>query len=112
VTEEVLERRGTVLVRRQRLAPGESTPWHLDPHHRVTVVLSGEVLAIEYPDRAVAKQFPVTPGQVDWDAPFDRVHRATNVGKEPYEEVAVFFLDSPDSDPQPRADVPPQWTIS
>jgi quercetin dioxygenase-like cupin family protein len=94
-------------VRRQRLAPGESTPWHRDPHHRVTVVLSGEALAIEYPDGTIAQQFSVTPGRVDWDEPFDRVHRGTNVGNQPYEEIAVFILDSPDSEPQPRVEVPP-----
>ena len=100
--EEVLERRGTIVVRRQRLAPGESTPWHRDPHHRVTVVLSGDALAIEYPDGTVADQLSVEPGQVDWDEPFDRVHRGTNVGSRHYEEVAVFFLDSPGEEPQPR----------
>ena len=41
---QVLHHRGNYLVRRQRLAPGESTPWHRDPFHRVTVVLSGDLL--------------------------------------------------------------------
>ena len=103
MVEEVIERRGTTLVRRQRLEPGESTPWHRDPHHRVTVVLSGDKLAIELPDGTVVASIDVRPGMVDWDEPFDRVHRGTNVGREVYEEVAVFFLDSPEADAQPRA---------
>ena len=103
--EEVLEKRGLTLVRRQRLEPGESTPWHRDPYHRVTVVLSGETLSIEYPDGTERARFPVQPGQVGWDEPFDEVHRGVNVGQVPYEEVAVFFLDDPDAHPQPRADV-------
>jgi hypothetical protein len=45
--EEVLHRRGTTLVRRLCLAPGEATPWRHDPFHRLTVVLRGGVLAEE-----------------------------------------------------------------
>jgi hypothetical protein len=29
------------------------------------------------------------------------VHRGVNVGREPYEEVTIFFLDRPDAVPQP-----------
>lgn len=36
---EVLLRRGTRLVRRLRLEPGEALPWHRDPYHRVSVVM-------------------------------------------------------------------------
>jgi quercetin dioxygenase-like cupin family protein len=103
MTEEVLHKRGTTLVRRQCLAPGESTPWHRDPFHRVTVVLSGDALVIEYRDGSPGDRFAVRPGQVDWDEPTDRVHRGVNVGQEPYEEIVVFFLDHPDAHPQPRA---------
>jgi len=42
MTDEILFRHGTALVRRQRLAPGEALPWHRDPFHRVSVVLSGD----------------------------------------------------------------------
>jgi len=42
MTDEILFRRGTTLVRRQWLAPGEVLPWHHDPFHRVSVVLSGD----------------------------------------------------------------------
>jgi hypothetical protein len=42
MTDEILFRRGTTLVRRQRLAPDEALPWHHDPFHRVSVVLSGD----------------------------------------------------------------------
>jgi hypothetical protein len=35
VTEEILHRSGTTLVRRMRLALGESIQWHRDPCHHV-----------------------------------------------------------------------------
>ena len=47
---QVLHHRGNYLVRRQRLKPGEATPWHRDPFHRVTVVLKGDLLNIEFRD--------------------------------------------------------------
>jgi len=99
---EILHHRGTTLVRRQRLAPGEATPWHHDPYHRVTVVLSGDLLHIEFRDGAEPVPWNVTPGEVLWVEPSDRVHRAVNVGKLPFEEVVTFFLDRPDAVPQPE----------
>lgn len=104
MTEEVLHRMNTTLIRRQRLAPAESTPWHRDPYHRLTVVMSGDALAIEYRDGNPAVHLSLRPGQVDWDKPSDRVHRGVNVGHEPYEEIAFFLLDEPHAEPQPRAD--------
>jgi quercetin dioxygenase-like cupin family protein len=101
--EQTVLQRGTTLVRRLRLEPGEPMPWHRDPFHRVTVVLRGEALAIEFQDGGASLRFDVAPGQVGWDEPTDRVHRGVNVGEEPYEEVAVFFLDRPDDVPQPVA---------
>jgi len=101
-TSEVLYHRGNYLVRRQRLAPGEATPWHRDPFHRVTVVLSGDLLKIEFRDGAAAQTWNVNPGEVDWSEPSERVHRAVNVGKETFEEVVTFFLDRPDDIPQPE----------
>ena len=53
-----------------------------------------------------AERFPVTPGQAYWDEPGDLVHRGVNVGQQPYEEIAVFFLDRPDAVAQPREDGP------
>jgi hypothetical protein len=108
-TQEVLHHRGNYLVRRQRLAPGEATPWHRDPFHRVTVVLSGDLLKIEFRDAgknaaAAALAWNITVGEVDWSEPSDRIHRAVNVGKEVFEEVVTFFLDRPDADPQPKAE--------
>jgi len=50
-----------------RLAPGETTPWHRDPFHRVTVVLSGDALAIEYRDQGPREHLELSPVQVDWD---------------------------------------------
>jgi quercetin dioxygenase-like cupin family protein len=104
VAEEELIRRGTILVRRLRLEPGEAMHWHRDPFHRVTVVLAGDALAIQARDGSELARFEVTPGQVDWDEPSDRVHRGVNVGAQPYEEVTVFLLDRPDAVPQPAAE--------
>ena len=101
MSDEVLFKRGTTLVRRMRLAPGEAMPWHRDPFHRVTVVLQGNELAIEYRDGTESQRFSVTSGQVDWDEPTDRIHRGVNVGDVPYEEVTVFFLEQPEDVPQP-----------
>jgi quercetin dioxygenase-like cupin family protein len=102
--QQVLHRRGNYLVRRQRLAPGQATPWHRDPFHRVTVVLSGDLLNIEFRDGGATLPWKVTVGEVDWSEPSDRVHRAVNVGKEPFAEVVTFFLDRPDAVPQPEED--------
>jgi quercetin dioxygenase-like cupin family protein len=101
MTDEMLFQRGTTMVRRLRLAPGEAMPWHRDPFHRVAVVLSGDVLFIEYRDGA-SLRVEITPGQVDWEEPGARIHRAVNVGKQPYEQVTIFLLDRPDAVPQPR----------
>jgi len=101
---EVLHHRGNILVRRQRLAPGEATAWHRDPFHRMTVVLSGDLLNIEFRDGGQTLGSKLTVGQVDWSEPSDRVHRAVNVGKEVFEEVVTFFLDRPDAVPQPQED--------
>ena len=100
--QQVLHHRGNYLVRRQRLAPGEATPWHRDPYHRVTVVLSGDLLKIEFREGKESLTWNVTAGEVDWSEPSDRVHRAVNVGKEVFEEVVTFFLDRPDAIPQPE----------
>jgi quercetin dioxygenase-like cupin family protein len=102
MTDEVLLQRGTTLVRRLRLAPGEAMPWHRDPYHRVAVILSGDALAIEFRDGSERHQVEIAPGQVDWDEPTDQVHRGVNVGRQPYEEITIFFLDSPNAVPQPR----------
>ena len=100
---ETIYKRGTTLVRRLVLEPGEATSWHVDPFHRVTVVVRGEALAIEYRDGAEPDRFEVRAGQADWDTPTERGHRAVNVGATTYEEVAIFLLDRPDATPQPSA---------
>lgn len=100
--QQVLHHRGNTLVRRQRLALGEATPWHHDPFHRLTVVLSGDLLHIEFRDGEETIPWKVTVGEVAWVEPSERVHRAVNVGKEPFEEVVTFFLDRPDANPQPQ----------
>jgi quercetin dioxygenase-like cupin family protein len=104
MNEEIIVRRGNTLVRRLRLAPGEALAWHRDPFHRVTVVLSGTAISIEYRDGGASQHIPVVPGQVDWDEPTDRIHRGINSGSEPYEEVTIFFLDDPQAIHQPAAE--------
>jgi quercetin dioxygenase-like cupin family protein len=106
VSDELLHQRGATLVRRQRLAPGEATPWHRDPHHRISIVLRGESLAIEFRDGAPAESQSLHPGQCDWEEPCQRIHRAVNTGAGEYEEVTIFLLDAPGADPQPRGDEP------
>src|SRR5262245_30669454 len=101
--EETLHHRGTTLVRRMVLEPGESTRWHVDPFHRVSVVLSGDVLGIEFQNGQPTAEVRVSPGQVDWDEPSHRGHRAVNLGDVSYEEITVFFLTHPDDVPQPDA---------
>lgn len=76
-------------------------PWHRDPYHRVSVVLRGESLSIEYRDGAPSLDVPISPGQVDWGEPSNRVHRGRNTGSEAYEEVTVFSLDHPEAVHQP-----------
>jgi quercetin dioxygenase-like cupin family protein len=99
----VLHQRGNFLVRRQILAPGDATPWHRDPYRRLSMVLSGDALKIEFRDGSDSKRIEITPGQADWDEPTDRVHRGINVGAEIYEEITIFLLDRPDAVPQPIA---------
>ena len=101
---ETLSQRGTTLIRRLILEPGMATPWHVDPFHRISVVVRGAVLTIEYRDGRECERVEVVVGEADWDAPTDRVHRAVNVGRTTYEEVTIFFLDRPDAVPQPIAE--------
>ncbi len=98
--DEKISQQGMKLARRQVLEPGESSAWHIDPYHRFSVVIRGSELEIEYRDGTV-ERVRVTPGDAGWDEPTDRVHRAVNVGVDPHEEVTLFFLDRPTSDPQP-----------
>ena len=100
------------MVRRLRLAPGEAMPWHRDPFHRVALVLGGDLLSIEYGDGGESQRVEIAPEQVDWEEPTNRVHRAVNVGKQPYEQVTVFLLDRPDAVAQPTIESLkeiPQW---
>jgi quercetin dioxygenase-like cupin family protein len=101
---EKISQRDRTLVRWLVLEPGAATPWHVDPYHRVTVVVRGEALAIEYRDGREADRVEVFAGESDWDEPTDQVHRAVNVGRTTYEEVTIFFLDRPDALPQPIAE--------
>ena len=102
MNSEVLIERGTTVVRRLRLKPGETLPWHRDPHYRVTVVLDGDALAIEFRDGGETLRVEVSPGQVDWEEPTDLLHRAVNVGSRTYEEVTIFLLDRPGAPLQPH----------
>lgn len=77
---EVLHHRGNYLVRRQRLSPGRRPLWHRDPYNRVTVVLSGDLLNIEFRDGEENQQWKITVGEVGWSEPSDRVHRDCECG--------------------------------
>jgi hypothetical protein len=91
MSEELLLEKGDVLVRKSILEPGESSTWHTDSCDRVTVILSGDRLAIEFRDSGEIQQFDIRAGQVDWDEPTAEVHRAINVGRQRYEEIVIIF---------------------
>jgi hypothetical protein len=57
------------------LAPGEASPWHRDPFHRVTVVRSGDLLNFEFRAEGDAHPCKITVGEGDWSEPSDGVHR-------------------------------------
>jgi hypothetical protein len=99
---EVITRRDDLMICRLVLEPGEAMPWHTDPCHRFSVVVRGEQLRIEFRDTGEQVGVPVHPGMADWNLPETRVHRGVNAGAVPYEEVAVFFLESPGIEPQPE----------
>ena len=46
----------------------------------------------------------ITPGEVEWEQPNARVHRAVNVGELTYEQVTVFLLNRPDVVAQPSSE--------
>jgi quercetin dioxygenase-like cupin family protein len=104
MTDETHFHHGTTVVRRLRLAPGETMPWHRDPFQRVAVVLCGDCLSIEYRNGGESLRVEIAPGQVEWEEPTERIHRAVNVGKQPYEQVTIFLLDRPDAVAQPSED--------
>ena len=99
---EVLSTRESLVIRRQTLAPGEATAWHRDPCERFSVVVRGQRLRIEYQD-GTSEEFAVAPGEAGWNEPEARVHRAVNVGAEPFEEVVTFHRSHSDEDVQPTA---------
>ena len=100
---ETITQRDDLVIRRHILEPGEALPWHTDLCHRFTVVVSGEALSIEYRESGEIETFPVSAGMADWDAPEPRVHRGINAGTIPYEEVIIFFTETPGMEPQPEA---------
>lgn len=70
----------------------------------MTVVLSGDLLIIEFRDGGETQTCEVSAGAIDWVEPTERIDRAVNVGKEVFEEVVTFFLDRSDAVPQPEDD--------
>jgi AcrR family transcriptional regulator len=102
VAEERLFQRGTTLVRRLSLAPGEAMHWHRDPFSSGNRGHCGAMPSgLNTATARESERFEVSPGQAGWDEPTDRLHRGVNVGEQPYEEITVFFLDHPDAVPQP-----------
>lgn len=78
-------------------------PWQRDPYISGSQSSSAaDVPLIENRDRAESQRVEVRAGQVDWEGPTARVHRAVNVGRQPYEQITVFLLDRPDAVPQPN----------
>jgi len=100
---ETISQRTDLIIRRHILEPGEALPWHSDLCHRFSVVIHGEVIAIEHRDSKEITTITVHPGLADWDAPQPKVHRAINIGKVPFEEIIIFFINKPGMEPQPEA---------
>jgi len=73
----------TLLARRLVLAPRQATWWYRDSFHRGSVVFSGDVVAMEFRDGTPGKHVKITPGQVDWDGPSERILPAVNIGDGP-----------------------------
>ena len=65
----------------------------------MAVVLQGDLLSIEYRDGGESQR--TKSRRVEWEEPTAHVHRAVNVGTQPYEQVTVFLLDRPDAVAQP-----------
>ena len=105
MSDETLFQRGTTLVRRLRLAPGEAMPWHRDPFHRVTVTLAGDALEIEYRDGGDAR--PGSRSRPDrWTGDLELLDRqastaASTSATGPTRRCTVCFLDAPGSIAQP-----------
>ena len=61
---ETIGKRDNIVIRRMILEPGEKMPWHVDPFKRISTVVRGEALRIEYLDNAeeVSFFFLDTPG--------------------------------------------------
>ena len=99
---EVITRRDDLMIRRLILEPGEAMPWHTDTCHRISVIVRGQQLTIEFRETGERIGVAVHPGMVGWDAPEARVHRAVNTGSTTYEEVVTFFLSAPGIAAQPE----------
>lgn len=99
---EVITQRDDLLIRRLILEPGEALPWHTDSCHRFSVIVRGEQISIEIRETGEKIAINVHPGMTDWDAPEPQIHRGVNTGSVPYEEVVMFFLDTPGMNPQPE----------
>jgi len=101
MTDEVITDRPDLLIRRQTLAPGSATPWHVDACHRFSVVVRGERLRIEFRDGSEPIDVEAPRGLAGWDAPEPRVHRAVNVGAVHFEEIVTYYRDPPGCEVQP-----------
>jgi len=101
--QELILTRPDLIVRRAILEPGEVMPWHVDRCHRVSVVVRGEEITIEFRDTGERVAVAVHPGMAGMDEPDARSHRAVNTGSSTYEEVVTFFVEPPGIDPQPLA---------
>jgi hypothetical protein len=97
MTGEMLFQRSTIQVRRLRLAPGEALLWHRDPFSRIATIVFGDLLSIDFRDGGEELRGEISPGMVEWEEPSQRLHRAINIGRAAYEQVTIFFLDSPDA---------------
>src|SRR5271155_1035325 len=101
MVDEILFHYGTTTGRHLRLAPGEANAVASRAVPSSRGGAERRCSVIEYRDGGESQRIQITAGQVEWEEPSARVHRAVNVGKRPYEQVTVFLLDRPDAEAQP-----------
>lgn len=98
---ETITEREDLVIRKMTLSPGEASHWHTDNCSRFSVIVCGDKLGIEFRGAKQNVEIDVQPGDNSWDEPEENVHRAVNIGREPYAEIVTFYRDNKSVEPQP-----------
>ena len=100
---EVITKRDDLLIRRQILEPGQAGPWHTDPCHRFSVVVSGTACASSSARPASRSRCRCTRGWRTGTLPSPVSTVPSTSGTLASEEVVSFYLDPPGIEAQPEA---------